>query len=109
MRILPSTKMEFTIGMPNIDIQPSICCFPNPSHDLIVVNIPPGLSDKISIKIFDPAGKSCYERYNLVLLPNSRKVTIDFNETATRLNAGSYIIHITDGVHSFSTKLIRDQ
>ncbi len=102
-------KMEFAIGLPKPDIQPSVYCFPNPSHDLIVVNIPPGLSDKISIKIFDLAGKLCYERHNLVLLPTKHEVTIDFNETATRLNAGSYIIQITDGSHSFSTKIIRDQ
>ena len=109
MRILPSTKMEFAIGLPKPDIQPSVYCFPNPSHDRIVVNLPPGLSDKISVKIFDPTGNLCYERHNLVVLPNSLEFTIDFNETATRLNAGSYIIHITDGNHSFSTKIIRDQ
>ncbi|HNW74224.1 MAG TPA: T9SS type A sorting domain-containing protein [Bacteroidales bacterium] len=102
-------KMEFAQGMPTIDNKPSVYCFPNPSHDRIVVNIPPGLSDKISVKIFDASGNLCYERHNLVVLPNTREFTIDFNENATRLSAGSYIIHITDGSHSFSTKIIRDQ
>ncbi len=101
-------KMEFAQGMPNTDIQPSVYCFPNPSHDRIVMNLPPGLSDKISVTIFDASGNLCYERHNLVVLPNTREFTIDFNETATRLNTGSYIIHITDGSHSFSTKIIRD-
>jgi len=100
-------KMEFALGMPNTEIQPTVYCIPNPFYDRFAVYLPRVLSDKISIKIFDPAGNLCFDRSDIGLIHNNREYVIDFTETSTRLSAGCYILHIADGAHSFTTKMIR--
>lgn len=97
-----SQKVKLTNPLSNKDFQfENFSLYPNPSKDVITFSMTPNNADNIVYQLYDVTGREVLKKE----IENSTKIEETFSILS--LATGTYLLKITNGDKSFTTKIIK--
>ncbi len=99
---IPNFQTAFTSLSFQERINKSIDVFPNPVSDWFTVKVPAGLNGKLNLEIIDVQGKVVYSAVE----NDFRVKTLKIDDIGF-LQPGFYLLRITDGLQSFTSRIIK--